>query len=966
MGLFNQNSGADLEIIVAIAAQEAIKEFERLKEQVEKVKPATEESGRAIDGFAAKLGVVAGSIIGATLSWKGLTASLENALVVERLTTGFEALQNKVGSDATNSLNALRDATKGLISDTELMSSANQAVLLGVDDGTGKFAEMANAALKLGNAMGIDAKNALDSLVTGIGRGEKEILDNLGVVINAEDAYRKYAIQIGTTADKLTELGRKEAIKAIASQAVIDSAKGLTDVNNTASEAYQRFTVSLSNAYDQISLNISQSDTLKNVFNGLAEVAQTLPGIINNLIVAFEGLSGWISKGADEFANITTSVLNFGTEIVLAVKKISQFASEINGNLLIAMAKLDVALFESSIGQFIWGIDGAAAAAARAKGRINELRTEILTSRGEVLKFDNSVSKLGNGFDFAIKNTNSLTSSVENLGGEFLTSSNSLKFNIDSTIKADRAFSGLKESTNKVVTSTEGFIKTTDKANKKLYEMIDIGKELSENVLEKSLKDQVKAIGDTFAQGNVQIEETIRVLEDLRRAYVSAGLDVKDVDSAIKGINLFNTEKIKEDVKKTNGLLSGIFEGINFTSLMGEQTEQFAANLGLQIENSLASSITDAFNSGDVGKAIKGLAGSLGEAVGSSFAGPIGGAIGRIVVDSVTNAVDSISKGEKVSDRDIIGNPLGAPFLLGYNAIFGGGMSAADKARKEVELYLEEILGNNVLFGEFTGKFEQTFADTNQAAKDAFDGIGQYLLDLLGITEDVSGDIAASLGGTFGTTIDDLKYVVDDLGITFEQVQDQMVNAFLAGDKSAQEVIVTLSSIEEAFKPGLEGAGQFTKAMDNLIGSMGMGRESLKSLKDLAVEFKETGGNSLAAFRAALESSGKYTAEQIQTLFQALSQRGINSLDDLANASDLTLIGIIADLQTLGFQFSEGLGTGIKDSIKDINELRDTITKLPDTVEKNLRINVSTNYKDSQSQQALNQLTAGSPGIPRV
>ena len=50
-----------------------------------------------------------------------------------------------------------------------------------------------------------------DSIVKGIGRQSKLILDNLGIIVSAEDAYRKYAASIGKSKDQLTEMEKKQA-----------------------------------------------------------------------------------------------------------------------------------------------------------------------------------------------------------------------------------------------------------------------------------------------------------------------------------------------------------------------------------------------------------------------------------------------------------------------------------------------------------------------------------------------------------------------------------------------------------------------------------------------------------------------------------------------------------------------------------------------------------------------------------
>jgi hypothetical protein len=45
-----------------------------------------------------------------------------------------------------------------------------------------------------------------------LGRGSALILDNLGIVIDLEEAYESYAAQMGKTANQLTDVEKKQAM----------------------------------------------------------------------------------------------------------------------------------------------------------------------------------------------------------------------------------------------------------------------------------------------------------------------------------------------------------------------------------------------------------------------------------------------------------------------------------------------------------------------------------------------------------------------------------------------------------------------------------------------------------------------------------------------------------------------------------------------------------------------------------
>lgn len=953
MALFGGGGSSDeMKIKVSLDVQDANQQVQQLNQSLGGL--GTGQASAGLDGFGQSIAnTIAGSLT-LTAAMAGLNSVLGNAQRVEQLSAGFDTLQQRIGSDSVQAMNGLKAATSGLISEMDLMQSANQAVLLGVDDGSGKFQKLSAAALKLGAAMGITAKEALDSLVVGIGRGSKLVLDNLGIIVNTEKAYKDFAATIGTTADKLSDAQQKLAFQKAAFEAVSKSAGDLAEPADTAATAFLKLKNAAKDLYDQTTRNISEDATLRNGIELTTSAIQNAP-------TAWSTLSGWIETLSDKYNDLTGAAKEF---------LFLQGAKE--------LAAWSVGFFNYS-GQ-------AEIAAQKLKQLKNEQLEFLRSSRAgsdEALKFSSNLTAISTEAAGAAESVRDLRKAQ--LAGASVSSlklDTELKLTGDNANFADTAFKGLNASLKDYKVQGGGAADTSDKVKKKLYELADIGKELSQKILGQDLTQIVEELGQGFGDGAIKADQLTKILENSRDAFIKLGLSAQQADSIIKGIKLTPTPTPNKPGGTTGGtpnLLGDLFSGIFGTPVAAGGSSgtadtaaaTFAANLGLQVQNKLSDGIVAAFEGNDIGNSIKGLAGSLASAVATSFGGPIAGSLAQVGVSVAGSIIDQVSAGKQISGADqtkaaLLTGGMSLFATAGYNAIIGGSKSPEEEARKQIENFLESTLGENVIFGNFQDNFADSFSNITGNAQSSFTAIGDIIRSLTGVSEEVGAQIGYILADNFGGTIDDLKYLVSDLGLTFEQVQDQMVQAFLAGDQTAQEVISTLAGLEEAFKPGLEGAGQFTKAMDNLIASMGTGKESLKSLKDLAVEFKETGGKTLGEFQNALEASGKYTSAQIQQLFQALSQRGITSLDQLAGASDLALIGIIADLQTLGFKFADSIGGGVKDSIDDINKLRDTISKLPETVEKNIKINVSTNYSDSQAKGALAQLTGNSsPGIAR-
>ena len=132
---------------------------------------------------------------------------------VDALERGFDALGSKIGF-TSGSLDKLRGAVDGTVNDMDLMKSANNAMMLGVVKSDEEMAQLFDTAQRLGHALGVETTDAVNSLVTGMGRQSILMLDNLGILIDTETAYKNYAEKLGITTSKLDDLQKKEAFNA--------------------------------------------------------------------------------------------------------------------------------------------------------------------------------------------------------------------------------------------------------------------------------------------------------------------------------------------------------------------------------------------------------------------------------------------------------------------------------------------------------------------------------------------------------------------------------------------------------------------------------------------------------------------------------------------------------------------------------------------------------------------------------
>ena len=209
----------------------------------------------------------------------------ESASKLESVSTAFNTLTGSTNA-TFSSLNKLQQATNDTVSEIDLLTQANNALILGVTDNTDEMAEMFDIAQRLGRALGRDTASSVESLITGIGRQSRLMLDNIGIIVKAEEAYEAFAEANGTTADKLTDAEKKQAFF----NATMESAK--TKVSALGAE-----TLTSQDIFDQFSASMSN---LASAFGGF------MSGGLEPVIKGFTNLA---NSASDFFRGLTESPL---------------------------------------------------------------------------------------------------------------------------------------------------------------------------------------------------------------------------------------------------------------------------------------------------------------------------------------------------------------------------------------------------------------------------------------------------------------------------------------------------------------------------------------------------------------------------------------------------------------------------------------------------------------------------------
>lgn len=218
--------------INVVAKDAASKELEKVNKTLGEMKKEADEAGNAgkdfgVDWTMALIAFNQALEIAAKAveAFKKILEFTQEGAALMRLEEASAQVASAYGQNMGEIVRAVTEASKGMVSEAEIMASATKALMLGVGQTAEDMAKLMEVAAVRGRAMGLSTQEAFDDIVRGIGRTSKPILDNLGIVLNMNKVYAEYAAELGITADALTEVEKKQALV----NAVIADTAGLLE-----------------------------------------------------------------------------------------------------------------------------------------------------------------------------------------------------------------------------------------------------------------------------------------------------------------------------------------------------------------------------------------------------------------------------------------------------------------------------------------------------------------------------------------------------------------------------------------------------------------------------------------------------------------------------------------------------------------------------------------------------------------
>lgn len=321
---------------------------EKLKQTFEGVDSATGTAQEALQKLNKGALVLGGTLtaIGAAggLYYKSATDS------AAKYSDVHASFVKMVGEDAEGLLEAMKRASGETVRDIDLITSANKALLMGIDPkALPRMMEIARAAAR---ATGQDVSFMFESIMVGTARQSRLILDNLGIIVTEGEAYEKYAKSIGKTTSALTEQEKKLAFQALVmerGQAIIDR----TDMSqDSLAESIQRVSTNFENFKNLIGRDVAPIvSAVANALGKVTGIFEKIPAPIRTTI-AVVGLLGTVIVGA------TGALLLFLGGLAMTVPAITA-AGGVTGILTGAWGLLTAGLWGSvpaiyAVGAGIW------------------------------------------------------------------------------------------------------------------------------------------------------------------------------------------------------------------------------------------------------------------------------------------------------------------------------------------------------------------------------------------------------------------------------------------------------------------------------------------------------------------------------------------------------------------------------------------------------------------------------------
>ena len=171
---------------------------------------STENFGELAEKLG-EIGAVAGVVTAGIIAVKGAIDLAMEAEKIRQVNSSFAALASSVGLSSEKLKEQLIEASKGLVSETDLLQAANGAIVK-MGENANRLPEIMELARKATVVFGGELTDNFNQLSTALASGNVRMLKHYGIVVDATKAQDEYAAKLGISREYLDDTGKRLAV----------------------------------------------------------------------------------------------------------------------------------------------------------------------------------------------------------------------------------------------------------------------------------------------------------------------------------------------------------------------------------------------------------------------------------------------------------------------------------------------------------------------------------------------------------------------------------------------------------------------------------------------------------------------------------------------------------------------------------------------------------------------------------
>ena len=343
----------------------------------------------------------------------GITEFITDTSKVNAITTAFGNFSDSIGVSAEEMIDKLGPATRGLVSDFDLMQITNNAVALGIVENTDQWAEWGRIATAAGRAVGRDTTSALNDISTGLGRMSPLILDNLGITIDMARETQEWAAANDRVAASITEAEKKQLFM----NAALEAGRRIADAAGDSNFVLGDRIVQMGIAWDNFRLRmidaINTSPAVQAAIQGIIDIFTDSGGLSKAMDTIIEQFQTLLPGAMIIFVRAVQGTIGALGLLHGAYVKVQEIANAVGG-LLSTMAEGALLAQRNQIEGNIeaWEIfgaslDGSTEGLDKQKEALERVNSRLEMARGASEAFADqfdAAGERGDAFKAIIKN----------------------------------------------------------------------------------------------------------------------------------------------------------------------------------------------------------------------------------------------------------------------------------------------------------------------------------------------------------------------------------------------------------------------------------------------------------------------------------------------------------------------------------------------------------------------------------